>query len=330
MLRYLLRRIVLFLPTLLVLSLLAFGLSKIAPGDPVELLLRGAEGVGGDIRNRERVYAETAAFLGLNKPPFYFTVTSLAYPDTLYRIPQKGYRENLQKLVAQYGNWEAISKYNNAIQQVESFLYYQLPDSVTFQEISILRSNVRGLYVKYRDNDIQALLKNIKNQIQKDSVLQPFVINQVEALQASYEFIKQNPTRSKLYIPAIQWYGFDNQYHNWITNFVQGDFGVAYTDGRPVADKMNDALYWTLVINGIAILLGYLLSIPLGVFTAVRKDTFGERFVTLFLFLLYSLPVFWIATLSLVFSRHQSMVWIFFLRKAWAMCRRRIRFGRVL
>jgi len=303
MLRYLLKRILIFIPTLIVISLLAFGLSKIAPGDPVELITRGgldAAARGGDIRNRERVYNETAHFLGLDKPPFYFSISSVAYPDTLYRIVQKDRRETLQKLIAQYGNWKRISAYYQQIQRME-LLLYNLPDSIEFQDVSIVRSNVKDLYNQYKDNQINSDFVKIKQSLDKDLNLALFAENAFNALYDSYQDIKNFATPNRLFMPDFKWYGFDNQYHNWSSKFIRGDFGTAYTDGRPVSDKINDAIYWTLIMNGIAILLAYLLSIPLGVFSAVRKDTFWDRFATVALFMLYSLPVFWIATLLLVF-----------------------------
>ncbi|MFN7117746.1 MAG: ABC transporter permease [Saprospiraceae bacterium] len=298
MLRYLLKRIFIFIPTLLVISLLAFGLSKVAPGDPVEMLLRN-EAVG-DIRNRERVYNETAHFLGLDKPPFYFALTSAAYPDTLYQIVDKDRREMLQKLIAQYGNWEYISVYYQQIKRLE-LLLYTLPDSISFQELSLMRSNVKDLYLQHKDNQIFSIFNRIEQSLAKDLNLALFAEHAFSALRDSYMDVKELATPHRLMIPDVKWYGFDNQYHNWLIHFIKGDFGTAYTDGRPVAHKINDALFWTLIINGIAILIAYLLAIPLGVFSAVRKDTFWDRFVTVSLFILYSLPVFWIATMLQVF-----------------------------
>lgn len=300
MLRYLLKRILIFIPTLIIISLLAFGLSKVAPGDPVELSLRSPQEFGRDIKNRDRVYNETAHLLGLDKPPFYFTLSSVAYPDTLYQITQKDRRETLSKLIAQYGNWQYISNYYKQINRLE-FLLYNLPDSLTFQEVSIMRSNVQDLYTQYKDNQVTSDFTRIQKSLDQDLNLAIFAENAFDALQDSYKEIKEFATPNKLLIPDVKWYGFDNQYHHWFTNFILGDFGTSYTDGRPVADKINDALFWTLIMNGIAILLAYLLSIPLGVFSAVRKDTFSDRFITVGLFILYSLPVFWIATLLMIF-----------------------------
>ncbi|HSI86842.1 MAG TPA: ABC transporter permease, partial [Candidatus Methylacidiphilales bacterium] len=50
-----------------------------------------------------------------------------------------------------------------------------------------------------------------------------------------------------------------------------------------------------------SLLLAYIISIPIGVSSAVGRDSFFDRITTFGLFLLYSLPSFWIATLALVF-----------------------------
>jgi peptide/nickel transport system permease protein len=304
MLRYVLKRLLIFLPTLLVISLLSFGLSKVAPGDPVDLVLRGglgaAEGSGGDIRNRERVYQETAAFLGVDKPSFYFALTAAAYPDTLHRIVQKDRRETLRKLIAQYGNWPQIAAYYQALQTLEYELF-QIPDARRFEGLGIVRSNVRTLYLQHRDPPIRALLDSTRMQLQRDTTLKNLVSTAFENVQQRYDKIVSNATPQRLLIPTVHWYGTDNQYHKWIVGFFQGKFGISYADGRPVAHKIYDALYWTVVMNGISILIAYLLSIPIGVLSAVYKDTRLDRITTITLFVLYSLPTFWIATMLVVF-----------------------------
>lgn len=302
MLPYLLKRVLFFIPTLLFVSLIAFGLSKVAPGDPVDIYSRGS-GAGNkqDIKNSERVYQQTAVLLGLDKPAFYFSLSSAAFPDTLHRIVQKTHRAALKKLIAQYGNWESISLYRQRILELEHLLYHEIRDTGQFQQLSIVRGNVRELHTKYKQNEIEAILKEVRTRIHQDNLLNLAAIIRFERVMFAYGYVRWTATRSRLYIPDFKWYGFDNQYHHWISHFLIGDFGVSYQDGRPVADKINDALLWTLVMNGIAIFIAYLLSIPLGVFSAVHKDTWQDRVVTVLLFALHSLPIFWVAFLLLIF-----------------------------
>jgi peptide/nickel transport system permease protein len=100
-------------------------------------------------------------------------------------------------------------------------------------------------------------------------------------------------------------YGLDKplpiQYVLWLKRLVTLDFGKSYKDRRPVLEKIGEALPITLQINILSILIIYVLSVPLGVFSAVKQATWADSFITFLLFLLYSLPSFWVAMLLIYF-----------------------------
>lgn len=309
---YLLKRILLFLPTLIVVSLVAFGLSKVAPGDPVACL-GGAPPPGdnfkSDMQRAEKVYKETAQQLGLDKPAFYFGITSKAYPDTFYRILRQEKKATLDRLVGQYGNWQATETYFKALENLESATY-DVPDSLKSNALIKVRTTVRDLYKIDNDEKVSLYLsriedaifaKQLKNEQEIANPLALFLGKSVHELIEKYQKIKDNAPTHLLYIPAFHWYGFDNQYHNWLSKFLTGDFGISCIDRRPVADKLMDALFWTLILNSLAIFFAYLIAMPLGVFSAVKKDSRFDRLNSLVLFMLFSLPTFWVATMLVVF-----------------------------
>lgn len=88
-------------------------------------------------------------------------------------------------------------------------------------------------------------------------------------------------------------------YGKWLVKFVTGDMGISRKDGRPVFDRIGDALPVTLTLNIITLILIYVISIPMGIVAAVRKDSLFDRGSSLVLFILYSLPAFWIGLLLL-------------------------------
>ncbi|MBI2082847.1 MAG: ABC transporter permease [Deltaproteobacteria bacterium] len=100
-------------------------------------------------------------------------------------------------------------------------------------------------------------------------------------------------------------YGLDRplhiQYLLWLKRLVTLDFGTSYKDHRPVLKKISEALPVTLLLNIISIFLIYLISIPIGVFSAVARKSWVDRFLTLTLFFLYSLPSFWVAMLLIIY-----------------------------
>ncbi len=100
-------------------------------------------------------------------------------------------------------------------------------------------------------------------------------------------------------------YGLDQpipvQYWNWVKRMARLDFGTSFKDGRSVGTKIAEALPVTLWINILSIFLVYALSIPWGVYSARIAGSKLDQGMTLFLFILYSLPAFWVATMLILF-----------------------------
>lgn len=95
------------------------------------------------------------------------------------------------------------------------------------------------------------------------------------------------------------------QYFYWLKNVVRGDFGTSYLTGRPVLTEVLERLPATLLLMIPAYILTFLLSIPLGVFSAIKKGTWFDNLVTILTFIGMSLPSFWLALmLMLFFSVH--------------------------
>ena len=90
------------------------------------------------------------------------------------------------------------------------------------------------------------------------------------------------------------------QYKNWLTAFVQGDFGSVYTStgGREsVSDTMADALPVSLELMIYVQVLTLLIAIPLGVLTAYRAGSVFDRGTNITAFALVSLPYLVVAFL---------------------------------
>lgn len=91
------------------------------------------------------------------------------------------------------------------------------------------------------------------------------------------------------------------QYAMWLGRMLQGDLGVSFKDRQPVWNKVRERLPVTIFLNVASILLTYLIAIPLGIYSAVRTGSLFDQISTLTVFMLYSLPVFWVGTLIIIF-----------------------------
>ncbi|MDC3379280.1 ABC transporter permease [Planctomycetota bacterium] len=101
------------------------------------------------------------------------------------------------------------------------------------------------------------------------------------------------------------------QYARWVWKLAQGDFGKSSKFRAPVSTKIWGALGITLWLNGISLILIYLISVPLGIHAAVRRGKPEEKVIGVTLFGLYSAPSFWVATIFLFLFCNPSMFFWF-------------------
>jgi peptide/nickel transport system permease protein len=90
---------------------------------------------------------------------------------------------------------------------------------------------------------------------------------------------------------------FYKQYATWLKKFVTLDFGETFADGRKVKDKILESLPITLTINFLSLFLVLLIAIPIGIMSATRQYSLLDRFTTIFVFVGFSTPSFWLALL---------------------------------
>jgi len=115
-----------------------------------------------------------------------------------------------------------------------------------------------------------------------------------------------NPKVSATDIERLRaYYGLDKplyeQYWNWLKRLAVLDFGNSFSaDGRPVMDKVLERLPITLWINVLAMLLILVIAIPIGVASAVRQNSLFDRGMTIFVFIGFAIPSFWLGLLLMI------------------------------
>ena len=99
-------------------------------------------------------------------------------------------------------------------------------------------------------------------------------------------------------------YGLDKplyvQYADWVARLARLDFGKSFIDGRPVLDKLLERLPVTLTINALEIIAAFLIAVPLGIMSALKRNTLADKVTTVTVFLGFSMPGFWFALLLMI------------------------------
>jgi len=330
MFKYALKRILTFIPMLIAISLLSFVISINAPGDPVERLSKAAGSEGSAEQQSgasKKIKQELRKKLGLDLPIFYLSITDLAASDTLYKVQDKYHKANLEALTHQSGNWEAVSKYYSSLlalqkahQQVDAKEIVSNDTSLSLNTVNEAANQFGfeiGSLLETSDKKVVPLKFEKMNVLLKNHVFLSDLNTPLFKTKQSRENLFTSATRWKTYIPAISWYGGKNQYHLWLLGngkdrkgLLRGDFGISYIDGQPIQSKIWQKVGISFSLSIISIFLAYLISIPIGIYSAYKKDSAADKGMSLVLFVLYSMPSFFVATLLLLqFANPDNLSW---------------------
>ena len=122
------------------------------------------------------------------------------------------------------------------------------------------------------------------------------------------ELINQGQMDSRIspesYQAMLHLYGLDEPFHvrymTWIKRLGTLDFGKSFLDHRPVITVIMERLPATLMLNVASLIVALLLSIPLGLYSAVRQNSAFDKVGGTALYMMYSLPDFWVALLLIL------------------------------
>lgn len=90
------------------------------------------------------------------------------------------------------------------------------------------------------------------------------------------------------------------QYVRWMRNIFAGNLGTSYNTLTPVSTLLRDRVPNTLLLGGLALLLSVAIAIPLGIVSAIRRNSALDRLLTGFTFVGVSVPVFWLAIILII------------------------------
>lgn len=90
------------------------------------------------------------------------------------------------------------------------------------------------------------------------------------------------------------------QYGRFLLGLVQGDLGTSYSNGQPVLDEIVVRFPNTAKIAVIAICIGAMIAIPLGIISAIKHNSITDGVIMIFSLLAVSMPAFWLGMLLIL------------------------------
>jgi len=90
------------------------------------------------------------------------------------------------------------------------------------------------------------------------------------------------------------------QFVRFVTNAARGDFGKSFFHREPAFKLVTERMPTTLALTCLAILLAIVVALPVGIYSAVRRNTVLDHAATVIVFLGQSMPVFWIGIMLML------------------------------
>jgi peptide/nickel transport system permease protein len=326
---YIIKRLLLMIPTFFLISLIIFVVLNLAPGDPAaaQAATDGAESVSADARESYRIFKEQ---FNLDKPVILNTRYALktesvrdqirivadfrrpVCPEDSPPTPQctplserPGSADiiDAQEILEDWGNYAVPQLYGIATDEAERL-------DIRIAAANQMGSNAqRRLLPRHRKDSPEI---RTQNQViaAENNQLRRWRLPSDASAEALTEHLDKtwNPWyeehRARFEYTGAEKVSIlftDTRFYRYWANLVRLDFGVSTVDRRPVMQTLWSKLPYTLTLSFLSILFAYMISIPLGIWSAYNRNTKKDQAVTIFLFVLYSLPSFFTAVLLIRF-----------------------------
>ncbi|MEP6794806.1 MAG: ABC transporter permease [Saprospiraceae bacterium] len=282
-----------------IISIIAFWLSKLAPGDEVMDYLSiddSRYNINSNPLELQNAYLQIAHRRGLDLPMFYWSISPGYYPTHVNLVLPLDERKSLKSWIDQSKNGnESVLLHD----QLKSGLQIYCTNSNSIPFYNVLCQNFNNAL---KTNDLQLLQKNmlsVKDVLLKDTISNPEITDQLSGILTLCGKLlqKENSELVTTWLPLIEWNGTHNQYHQWMSGLISQRPLTSLVDGLNAWTKIYDALKWTLLLNGIAFLLAIILGVRIGIWSGAHDGRPIERIVNWILFALFALPSFWLGTL---------------------------------
>jgi peptide/nickel transport system permease protein len=310
---YVIKRILLMIPTFAAISLVIFVVLNFAPGTPGGQMQTGEGGgaqdasTAGEQRESYRIFKEQ---FNLDKPVLL---------NTRYELGRKEIENCLSNILNENGDVSPALRIQ-AQEDIENWGRYAVPGLMDILQDSSSSAALRALasqrltfnaqiqnkmiYQKNLSDEERAEIKRIakgNGQVRAWSFSEDDPAEKVAQTTSDWSAWYQANAADWTYAGTdkLNILLLDTRFAKYWENLVKLNFGVSHVDKRPVLNKVFSKLKYSITLSISAVLIIYSISLPLGIWSSIRQNTTADRVVTTFLFMLYSLPSFFVAVFLL-------------------------------
>jgi len=311
-LNYVIKRLLLMVPTFAAISLVIFVVLNFAPGTPGAQMSTGEAGgqdasTAGEQRESYRIFKEQ---FNLDKPVLF---------NTRYDLGQPEIETELKAILNESGDVPPARRIE-AQEDIENWGRYAVPGLIGVLSDTSATPKMRALASQRLTFNAQKQNKNIyKKDLTDAERAEIKSIAKANSKVRNWSF-KADATPEEMTSVTTTWHRwqestaedwhysfgerveiflFDTRFSKYWGNLARLNFGVSHVDKRPVLKKVLSKLKYSITLSFSSVLIIYAISLPLGIWSSIRQNTMADRVVTTVLFMMYSLPSFFVAVFLL-------------------------------
>lgn len=301
--QFLLRRFASLIVSLIIISVAAFMLLQLTPGDPLlRISFSGSSQSGNRSVPGDEAYNQIYRAYGFNLPVFYLSFTNLAVPDSFYYLPDPTFKNQIISLSRKTGNPELSYQLVNEIKKLKDCSKLQL-DLTVEQHFNLI-----NLIDKLRNQDSPSSVLKFVNQFSCRGYSEKYC-NALVSINRISTSLNNDQNKWKQFIPVVC-FNSKNQFHYWmfgrkdsnglvVKGVLLGNFGLSWINNQEVSSILIRPFLISLSLAILISCFSFGLSIPLAGFLVLNKDKKWVTYANDFLILVYSIPLFWIGILFL-------------------------------
>lgn len=275
MLRLILKRFLIFIPSAFLTLSLCFWLGQDAL---VEHYISNIESKNAERSNDDFLIQQFEKAYHLNLPLYYFDLDNQNYGNL--------------ELQGQYPSWDRV---------IKNLLYKSADLSKVTEFIEFIHNSELDISTKEKVKSLKPikLENNSANNFSNSDL-----IDWYNTTLTSHQIHLSN------YLFKFCWNGTNNQFHRWISQLIQGDLGRSIHSQNLINDKLFTALLNTLKISILSLILIFSLGLSLAYLVFKYQDSKMAMVLDQFMYLIYAIPNFWLASiLILLFTTPQFLNW---------------------
>jgi peptide/nickel transport system permease protein len=287
MVSFVIKRILLIIPTIVFAMIIAFSLSKMVPGDTADAMLL-LQGIHHDSKNYTTEYEKIYTKYGMNKSLFYFGIHPHFYPSNIHQITDQTTRNQVREMLHQKRHFSEISKF---IKSRNDFIRFARVDTNYYLQTN--QDAIKNISFTAQIQEIEKSVMTISPPKNTDLRVK------YDAMMSSFQSLKNN--KITFFYPVMTWHGIDNQFHHWFKNIIKGNFGESAKDGRTVYSKISAAIRWTFLLIILNLLVTHIIAIPSGLYSGYNSEGWYDKISNFIWILLFAIPVFWLASMMIIY-----------------------------